>query len=233
MTVTQGRFQGVLFDLFGTVVVPFSMRGHEEGLERIGPVIGLDPDHCNSVWRSDYEDRVRGRSGAIEDQLQAMAAAVGSHIAAEPLRQAAIIYRERCDAMMEPVPTAWETLTALGGRGIPIGLVSNTAPDFAAAFERSGLRRFFASCTFSCDVGHAKPEREIYRAGADALGMRRDQLLFVGDGSDDELAGAERAGLKPALVDSNTIDTYDSKRDAVSNWTGIRFRDLTGALAWV
>ncbi len=231
MTIAVNRFRGVLFDLFGTVVVPFSMTRHQEALAQVAAIAGLEADRCNAAWRDDYENRVRGRSGAIGDQLLAMAAAAGTSIADEPLARATAVYRDYCVTMMEPLPTAWETLAALAGKGVPLGLVSNTAPDFAAAFERSDLRRFFASCTFSCDLGYAKPEREIYLAGAATLELPLDQLLFVGDGSDDELAGAARAGLTPALVEADTADTYDAERGTMPDWAGIRFPDLTGALA--
>jgi putative hydrolase of the HAD superfamily len=113
---------------------------------------------------------------------------------------------------------------------VPVGLVSNAAPDLAAAFERSSLRSLFTTCTFSCTVGAAKPERAIYIAATEALGIEPALLLFVGDGSDDELAGAGRAGLSPMLVEAQTGDTYDPVRDSVAGWTGPRLGDLTDVL---
>ncbi len=155
---TQEIFAGVLFALFGTVVTPFSKDRHSRALILAGETLGLDPVRCDAAWHADYNNRVRGRSGGIADQLRAIAFAV------------------------------------------------------------------------SCDVGAAKPDRSIYVAAAQALGIEPARLLFVGDGSDDELDGAALAGLTPALVEAKTSDTYDTEREAVVNWAGIRLQDLSGVL---
>jgi putative hydrolase of the HAD superfamily len=59
-----------------------------------------------------------------------------------------------------------------------------------------------ASCVdvsvFSFDVGLAKPEPEIYVEALRRLNAEGRHAVFVGDGGDDELVGAERAGLRAA-----------------------------------
>ena len=52
----------------------------------------------------------------------------------------------------------------------------------------------------------------------------------MGDGSDDELAGADAAGLTSVLVETDYDDTYDPNRHAVVNWTGLRINKLSGVL---
>lgn len=221
---------GVLFDLFGTVVVPFSRATHQSALASAAAVLGLDPLHCDTTWNADYHNRVRGRSGDIAEQLSVIAMAQGNAVCRDRLGDVVTSYARACDELMAPMPTAIATLRSLAERDIPVGLVSNTAPDFAAAFERSPLRPFFRTCTFSCFVGAAKPEREIYVEAAAALGVEPSKLLFVGDGSDDELAGADAAGLTSVLVEIDYADTYDPNRDAVINWTGLRINNLSGVL---
>jgi putative hydrolase of the HAD superfamily len=44
-----------------------------------------------------------------------------------------------------------------------------------------------------------KPEPEIYLRTAEALGVETAECFFVGDGANDELAGAERVGMTPVL----------------------------------
>ena len=221
---------GVLFDLFGTVVVPFSRAGHRGALASAAETLGLDPVHCDTTWDADYHNRVRGRSGGIAEQLSVIAMAQGSAVCRDRLGDVVASYARACDEFMAPMPTALETLRALAERDVPVGLVSNTAPDFAAAFERSLLRPLFSTCTFSCFVGAAKPEPEIYLAAAAALGVEPSRILFVGDGSDDELAGAHAAGLISVLVETEYDDTYDPNRHAVVNWTGLRINKLSGVL---
>jgi FMN phosphatase YigB (HAD superfamily) len=51
---------------------------------------------------------------------------------------------------------------------------------------------------FSYAVGFVKPEPGIYLEAAQRLGVDPVNAVFIGDGGDDELAGAERAGLQAA-----------------------------------
>ena len=53
---------------------------------------------------------------------------------------------------------------------------------------------------FSCTVGFVKPEKEIYMAVLENLGVPAQRCLFVGDGGNDELAGARSVGMHSAIT---------------------------------
>jgi putative hydrolase of the HAD superfamily len=230
---TGGVAAGVLFDLFGTIVAPFSKKRHDGELALAAGTLGLDPVRCNATWEADYGNRIRGRSGDIADQLRAIAVGEGIELDRAHLDPVVASYVTFCDEAMQPVPGALATLAALAERSVPVGLVSNAAPDLAAAFERSPLRPLFSACTFSSTVGSAKPDGAIYLVAAQGLGIEPAHLLFVGDGSDDELAGAVGAGLTPVLVEADTSDTYDPRRGAVVDWAGPRLDDLSDVLGLI
>ncbi|HEY2563852.1 MAG TPA: HAD family hydrolase [Acidimicrobiales bacterium] len=233
MAHTEGVAAGVLFDLFGTIVAPFSKSRHDGVLALAAGALGLDPLRCTAAWEADYGNRIRGRSGDIAAQLRAIAVAEGIEPNRQHLEPVVASYVTFCDEAMRPAPGALATLVALAERSVPVGLVSNAAPDLAAAFERSPLRPLFNACTFSSAVGSAKPDSAIYLAAADGLGIEPAQLLFVGDGSDDELDGATGAGLKPMLVEADASDTYDPWRDAVVDWAGARLGGLSDVLGLI
>jgi len=50
---------------------------------------------------------------------------------------------------------------------------------------------------FSCAEHVAKPDPEIYLRALGRLGAKPAEAVYIGDGADDELVGAERAGLRP------------------------------------
>src|SRR5206468_8569944 len=52
----------------------------------------------------------------------------------------------------------------------------------------------------SCAVGMSKPDPRIYRLACEHLDVTPEQCLFVGDGANDELAGAERVGMRAVCV---------------------------------
>lgn len=220
------QWSGVLFDLFGTIVEPFPMDRHECALAAAAEAVELDPGWCSQAWAADYSNRVRGRSGAIAGQLRWLAAARG--VALDPVRleRATERYVEFTATLMTPLPGAVTTLERLAEIGTPVGLVSNAAPDFVTAFERSPLGPLFRTCVFSCAVGMAKPEVAIYLRAASQIGVPPDRLLFVGDGSDDELVGAGEAGLTPILVEVDATNTYDPEREMVRCWSGPRLHAL-------
>jgi putative hydrolase of the HAD superfamily len=49
-------------------------------------------------------------------------------------------------------------------------------------------------------VGCASPDPRIYRLALEQLDVEPAEALFVGDGANDELAGAERVGMRAILV---------------------------------
>lgn len=220
------RWSGVLFDLFGTIVEPFPLDRHERALSAAADSIGLDPLRCSRAWAADYASRVRGRSGAIADQLLTMAGAEGLAPEAARLSRAREGYEAFTADLMRPMPGALRTLERLEALKVPVGLVSNAAPDFVTAFEGAHLRQLFGPCVSSCTVALAKPQVEIYLLAAARLGVEPDRALFVGDGSDNELDGAAEAGLAPVLVEIDASNTYDPERETVRTWSGPRLAAL-------
>ena len=52
----------------------------------------------------------------------------------------------------------------------------------------------------SCEVQLAKPDPAIYLAVVDTLGIKAHECLFVGDGADGELRGAEAVGMRAIQI---------------------------------
>jgi putative hydrolase of the HAD superfamily len=86
-------------------------------------------------------------------------------------------------------------IETLRGRGLRLGLVTNSFAEDVACWDRSPLRPFFDITLFSCVVGLAKPDSRIYLLACRSLDIAPAHTLFIGDGADEELAGARRAGL--------------------------------------
>ena len=65
-----------------------------------------------------------------------------------------------------------------------------------------------------------KPRPPIYHTAVNALGLDPADVLYVGDGSDDEISGAAAVGLRPVLVQRDLSNTYDSVRRDVDGCSG-------------
>jgi putative hydrolase of the HAD superfamily len=79
---------------------------------------------------------------------------------------------------------------------------------------------------FSCDVGISKPDPRIYEIACERLGVEPDECLFVGDGANDELPGAERAGMA-ALQLRSPGEPLTPEGEA---WTGRSIQHLSEVL---
>ena len=58
----------------------------------------------------------------------------------------------------------------------------------------------FDAEVFSSRLGISKPDPRIYLHCCELLGVQPAEAVFVGDGANDELGGAERVGMKAILI---------------------------------
>jgi putative hydrolase of the HAD superfamily len=130
----------------------------------------------------------------LADSLRAIGAVDG---AVEELVALRVAHTRRA---LVPRPGAIETLDDLGRRGIGRGLISVCTEDVALVWPETELALRFDSALFSASCGLMKPDRRVYELACEQLGVRPDEAVFVGDGANDELAGAARAGLRAVLI---------------------------------
>jgi putative hydrolase of the HAD superfamily len=86
--------------------------------------------------------------------------------------------------------------------GIPTGILSNLPHPLAKGLrETPGFLDHFDHITFSCDVGFAKPEPEIYMHSFEGLQVRPEEGLFLDD-RPENVEGARKVGLQTVLFGS-------------------------------
>lgn len=94
-----------------------------------------------------------------------------------------------------------ETLQTLRQRGIHVGMVSNIDDDqLEHLIEVAGLREHFDSLLSSEAAGACKPAQPIYIEALRRAGCAPGEALFVGDTLDQDIAGANRAGIRSVLI---------------------------------
>jgi FMN phosphatase YigB (HAD superfamily) len=103
-------------------------------------------------------------------------------------------------------PLAWTpylqtgpTLRALHDHGVAVGVVSNTGWDVRTVFAAHSMSEFVTSFTLSYEVGAVKPDRKIFDAACDSLGLASDQVVMVGDDPRAD-SGAVLAGIRALLL---------------------------------
>lgn len=126
------------------------------------------------------------------------------------------------------VPGAVETLHRLADMGLPLGLLTNADEAEAVRhLEHMGVRALIGRV-----IGHdsgfgPKPDPRGAADFADALGLKRDEVLLVGDGMTD-MEAARGAGLPAVGVLTGTLD-----RDALSPHAVAVLPDVTHLPDWL
>ena len=87
-------------------------------------------------------------------------------------------------------------LGELGRRGIGRGLITVCSEDIVDIWPETPFAGLFDAEVFSCQCRLHKPDPRIYELALQLLGVDAAETLYVGDGANDELAGAERAGMR-------------------------------------
>jgi putative hydrolase of the HAD superfamily len=66
-----------------------------------------------------------------------------------------------------------------------------------------GIRDYFHPIIVSGDYGYRKPDRRIFQAALDGLGLGAQEVLFVGNDMYRDVFGAKQAGMKSIFFASN------------------------------
>lgn len=91
------------------------------------------------------------------------------------------------------------TLSKLRGAGYRIAVCSNLAFEYCASVR--AILPAIDEFIFSCEVGAAKPEREIYIEACTRMSCRPRDTLFVGDSKKADIEGPKAFGMQARLID--------------------------------
>jgi HAD superfamily hydrolase (TIGR01509 family) len=175
--------KAILFDAFGTLA---------EIAERRRPYAKLLSlaDTESRPTDADYAAIVMGRDWKIHEitdwlgvtQTQAQGAGVFEGLATELLS-------------MSLFPETAEILAHLRACGLKLGICSNLAQPYAAPL-RSLLPIEMDEYVWSFEVGAIKPDPIIYQTACDALKVKPEEILMVGDTFNADCLGPRRFGMQ-------------------------------------
>ena len=221
--------RAVVFDLWGTLVA-LPLAGEPPRADRwsarVAARLGVAPERVDELW---YESAAyeRRESGPLRPVLEDLAAALGHGADAdELLAQRLELLRE----VLVPGAGTIETLADLRKRGYRIGLISNCSEDVAIVWPETRFAPLFDAAVFSATAECLKPDRRIYELACDELGVEPSECLFVGDGANDELRGAQEVGMTPVLIHA---DGEMPRWDGLGDWRGLRVSSIPQVLQLV
>ncbi|MGK4332376.1 phosphoglycolate phosphatase [Lonsdalea quercina] len=180
--------RGLAFDLDGTLVN--SAPGLSQALDQAMQTQGLPApgEALLTTWIGNGADKVVERAlhwANIEPSPERMQAV---------RKQFDIAYAQTVDAGSQLYPEVKDTLHALADRNVPMALVTNKPTPFVAPLLRSlGIDGYFTLVLGGDDVPNKKPHPAPLYLVLGTLGLRANELLFVGDSRND-IQAAQAAG---------------------------------------
>jgi putative hydrolase of the HAD superfamily len=190
--------QAVIFDLYNTLT---SLESTGFAVPRTSGILGVSQEKWDEQLLEKSKDRLTGK---IKDPcifVRQMARGIDPGISDELIQRAIQNRNRRFRGALVNIPNSTkQTLVKLKKIGKKIGLLSNADTSEMAGWKESPIASLFDSVVFSCEVGFAKPEREIYEISLKQLSASPQGAMFIGDGGSRELEGAKKLGIVTVFI---------------------------------
>jgi putative hydrolase of the HAD superfamily len=139
--------------------------------------------------------------------LQAVGARQGVALSPTQWEEFAWLWYEPLSRCAEVEPDLKETLATLRGRGLKLGIVSNTFVNRASLEKHLhdlGLLEFFPVQLYSYEYHFRKPSAKLLQIAADKIGEVHQSIVFVGDRIDNDVLPALASGMHAVLKEAYT-----------------------------
>jgi putative hydrolase of the HAD superfamily len=207
------KYQAVVFDLFGTLVDVFSRSEYEDVIEKMAAVLKAPYDEFYKIWIQTANQRGTGAFRTLEENLEFICRELKVPVTSnqiEKARQARFSYVTRA---LKPCPNALKVLKQLKSDGYRTGLISNCSTEPPVIWPKTQFAPLIDVAIFSSTAGIRKPDIRIYQLAITQLKTEPEKCLYIGDGDNNELAGAAAVGMNPVLIQSADEDSSDVIRD--------------------
>ncbi|MBV9213896.1 MAG: HAD-IA family hydrolase [Actinobacteria bacterium] len=195
----------VLLDSLGTLLrmEPPAPR-LRKSLARLG--FDVPPDAAESAVRAEIsyylEHHMEGRdASSLADLRNRCAAVVLDQLALPGLSLEAVRPVLLESLHFEAFPDTAPSLAQLRERGLRLVVASNWDCSLREVLRARGIEPLVDEVVTSAEVGARKPDAALFRAALEAAGTDANDAVHVGDSPENDVAGAEAAGIRPVLVD--------------------------------
>lgn len=213
----MGRFDAVLFDAGQTLVRVEPSVG--DVYARVARDYGVEVEAAalegafRTLWkrlRPAFPDNSGYRTSEDEERAWWRAMVEAVHVETDTREAFGARFEDYFHRLFELFarPEPWHVfddvepvLRALEREGIRRGVVSNWDHRLHVLLEGLGLKGWFEFVLTSAEAGWRKPHPHIFAQAIERLGLPASRVAYVGDSYDDDVVGAQEAGLTPFLLD--------------------------------
>ena len=139
--------------------------------------------------------------------LRGLGTKKGIKLDTQQWRHFAWLWYEPLSKIATTDPKIKETLIALKGLGLKLGILSNTfvnAHSLEKHLKQLGVLDFFTVRMYSYEFDFRKPDIRIFKIAAERIGEAAENILYVGDRIDKDIKPALKIGMHAVLKDAYT-----------------------------
>jgi len=214
--------RAVLFDALGTlfaITPPHVIFSH--AMTRLGYQVSENDAarlvaRANAWWLDPTRPQARTRAEEMIERREYVEAVL-EDAARENDNQLAdrLVAATYWPQWVRPYPDALPALQALAGT-LQLAVLTNGGPSMQDAVEHAGHAGYFEQVFASLETGVRKPDADAYLSAVGQLNIE-PQAVWMVDDTPENVAAAEAAGLRGALVD---------RRGRYGDWPGVCIIDL-------
>jgi putative hydrolase of the HAD superfamily len=124
------------------------------------------------------------------------------------------------DCPIDLMPGAREAIESIDAMPLPIGIWANTrlatSDHLRRWLSRAGLDDRISFIATSVELGFRKPAPEFFIRALAACGLNSDDVLFVGNQLDSDIAGANRLGIPCVYLTDVRYRSLDERQAEAS-----------------
>jgi putative hydrolase of the HAD superfamily len=222
---------GVIFDLFGTIIPRPDRKVHSQMMENMGRLLGLEMDEFRRIWLSLTPEKTTWKKGDTVDLMEFIIKRTGAQADRNIAQRMADIWYEMTLSHFNYFPDVVPVFEMLRKEGCKVGLLTNCGPNVPEIVEGSVIGPLLDGAAYSCRMGIMKPHPGSYHIACELIGTKPERTLFVGDGDSNELPGAVKAGLHALKLERGDI-AGDYRLSEEPDWENT-ITDLSNILQFV
>lgn len=191
--------EAIIFDWYGTLATP----NDDDFWTRMPQIIERAGGRVNSIaeWEDspiEHEAQSLSESTYRAWQAERLMTLFKRSGICEPVRSALVeeLSEVRYQRLFNVFPDVPHVLRELRERGLRLGLCSNWDWDLDRHLRHNQIHDLFDAIVCSARVGFRKPHPRIFATVIDRIGVRPENMVFVGDSWTDDVVGAAAAGFQ-------------------------------------
>ena len=184
----------VIFDLYNTLA-RVDIAAYRDAKREMARLVGVPDTIFLELWRQHSRECNRGDLITAEERVARVLLDAGRRPVREQIRQAADIEYRLQERSAELDGQARQVLIELKQMGLKLGLITTTGFPSDRVVELLQLESLFQAVVLSYRVRQVKPGGGIYQRVCGDLLVEPEACLYIGDGDDQEIAGAAASGM--------------------------------------